>query len=131
MKDLGSVTSSGGRRSNNLIVSAFNRRITPNTPVVFNGPVKGSDWLKTAFSTDGTQGRGTINNCANGHTLWGTNLTCEENWAGYFRRGAADNANRSAREITALGRYGVSQGANGNYGTIGGSKPLAQLVHVA
>lgn len=96
--------------------SNFNRRITPNTPTQFNGPVRGSALLKTAFSTDGTQGRGTINNCALGTTIWGTYLTCEENWAGYFRRAAGDNANRSAREVTALSRYGISQGANGSYG---------------
>ena len=50
--------------------SALNRRITPNTPVVFHGPVRGSDLLRTAYSPAGTQGRGTINNCANGHTGW-------------------------------------------------------------
>jgi len=93
--------------------STFNRRITPNTPVEFRGPVRGADFLKTAYSTDGTQGRGTINNCANGHTLWGTNLTCEENWAGYFRR-SGDDAARTPRELTALRRYGVS-GSIGNY----------------
>lgn len=93
--------------------SALNRRITPNTPMQFNGPVKGSDFLKTAWSTDGTQGRGTINNCANGHVPWGTNLTCEENWAGYFRR-SGDDAQRSARELTALRRYGVTS-STGNY----------------
>jgi len=92
--------------------SGFNHRITPNTPVVFNGPVRGTDYLKTVYSPDGTRGRGTINNCANGHTLWGTNLTCEENWAGYFRRdnsgAGTDNAARTARELTALRRYGVN-----------------------
>lgn len=93
--------------------SAFNRRITPNTPVVFNGPVKGTHWLHTAFSNDGTAGRGTINNCANGHTLWGTNITCEENWAGYFARPSSDNAARTPRELVALRRYGVT--TNGNY----------------
>lgn len=95
--------------------SSFNRRLTPSTPMVFNGPVKGSDFLKTAYNTDGTQGRGTINNCANGTTPWGTALTCEENWAGYFRRGTADTAGRTAKELAALTRYGVTSGT-GNYG---------------
>lgn len=98
--------------------STFNRRITPNTPVGFNGPVRGTDFIKTPFSPDGTAGRGTINNCANGHTLWGTNITCEENWAGYFRRdnsgAGTDNAQRSARELVALRRYGVTSNI-GNY----------------
>ncbi len=94
--------------------SALNRRITPSTPTQFNGPAKGSDLLKTAYSTDGTKGRGTINNCANGANPWGTALTCEENWAGYFRR-SGDNAARSAKELTALSRYGVTSGT-GNYG---------------
>jgi secreted PhoX family phosphatase len=93
--------------------SAFNRRVTPNTPVVFNGPVRGSSWLKTVADTTGTVGTGTINNCANGHTGWGTNLTCEENWAGYFRR-SSDNAARTARELTSLSRYGVTS-STGNY----------------
>ncbi|WP_338242987.1 PhoX family protein [Aurantiacibacter hainanensis] len=93
--------------------SPFNRRITPNTPVVFNGPVAGSDFLKTVFSPDGRTGRGTINNCANGHTSWGTNLTCEENWAFYFRR-SGDDAARTARELRGLNRYGV-RGGVGNY----------------
>lgn len=98
--------------------SPFNRRITPNTPTVFHGPVRGSEFLRTVYSNDGTQGRGTINNCANGHTPWATNLTCEENWAGYFRRpnsgATSDNDRRTARERTALRRYGVNS-SNGNY----------------
>lgn len=98
--------------------SALNRRITPNTPMVFNGPARGSDFFKTVASPDGTTCTGTINNCANGYTEWGTNLTCEENWAGYFRRdnsgAGSDNANRTARELTALRRYGVTS-TLGNY----------------
>ena len=96
--------------------STLNRRITPNTAMTFRGPVAGSALLVTAFSPNGAQGRGTINNCAAGASPWGTYLTCEENWAGYFRRGAADNAARTADELTALARYGVGQGAAGNYG---------------
>lgn len=94
--------------------SSFNRRITPSTPMRFNGPARGSDLLKTPFSNAGTDGRGTINNCANGITPWGTNLTCEENWAGYFRR-SGDAAARTAKEVTALSRYGVTSGS-GSYG---------------
>ena len=96
--------------------STFNRRITPNTPVQFNGPARGNAQLRTAFSPDATQGRGTINNCALGFVLWGTYLTCEENWAGYFRRSSTDNAARAARDVTSLNRYGIPQGANGSYG---------------
>lgn len=98
--------------------SPFNRRVTPNTPTVFNGPARGSDFLKTAFSAAGTDGRGTINNCANGHAAWGTLLTCEENWAGYFRRdnsgAGTDNAARTVRDLIALRRYGVTS-TTGNY----------------
>ena len=96
--------------------SSLNRRVTPLTPMTFRGPAAGSTLLQTAFSTAGTQGRGTINNCAAGASGWGTYLTNEENWAGYFRRSATDNAARTAKEVTALNRYGVSQGAAGNFG---------------
>lgn len=95
---------------------ALNRRITPNTPMTITGPAAGSAQMRTAFSPTGVQGRGTINNCAAGPSPWGTYLTNEENWAGYFRRAAADNAARTPKEVTALNRYGVPQGAAGNYG---------------
>ena len=107
------VRDAGNLRWSYIQDSGFNRRITPFTPVTFHGPVRGSDFIKTVFSPTGTDGRGTINNCANGHTAWGTNLTCEENWAGYFRR-SGDDAQRTARKITALRRYGVTSGT-GNY----------------
>ncbi len=100
---------------------AFNRRITPNTPTVIRGPARGSDLLRTKHSPTGTDGRGTINNCANGVTGWGTLLTCEENWAGYFYRNG-DDAFRSAKELRGLQRYGVTR-SPGNYGwaTVTGS----------
>ncbi|MCL9982436.1 MAG: PhoX family phosphatase [Erythrobacter sp.] len=109
--------------------SALNRRITPNTPMQINGPARGSDFFKTVASPDGTTCRGTINNCANGYAEWGTNLTCEENWAGYFRRdnsgAGADTANRTARELTSLRRYGVNS-TSGNYGwsTVSTTDPI-------
>jgi len=64
--------------------STISRRITPETEMRLAGPVAGSKWVKTKFSTDGSKSRGTLNNCAYGYTPWGTYLTCEENWAGYF-----------------------------------------------
>ncbi|MFK3888319.1 alkaline phosphatase PhoX [Sphingomonas sp. NPDC079357] len=99
--------------------SSFNRRITPNTPVAFSGPVKGNAALRTVYSKDGTTGRGTINNCANGAMPWGTYATCEENWAGYFRRATGDAAIRTAagnaKQNVSLARYGISEGASGNH----------------
>lgn len=96
--------------------SALNRRVTPATVMTLHGPAAGSEFMRTAFSPTGVQGRGTINNCASNGSPWGTYLTCEENWAGYFRRSATDNAARSAKEVASLTRYGLGQGANGNFG---------------
>jgi len=92
----------------------LNRRVTPNTPTEIHGPARGSDLLRTKFSPQGTAGRGTINNCANGVTYWGSLLTCEENWAFYFLR-SGDDAQRSPEELVALRRYGVTS-SSGNYG---------------
>lgn len=95
--------------------SPLNRRITPFTEMEFSGPVRGNAALRTLFSPTGVRGRGTINNCANGFTPWGTYITCEENWAGYFRRAAGDEAARTAAGLTKsnalLSRYGA--GGNG------------------
>jgi secreted PhoX family phosphatase len=93
----------------------LNRRVTPNTPMTITGPAAGSAQLRTAFSPTGVQGRGTVNNCAAGPSPWGTYLTNEENWAGYFRRSATDNTARTPKEVIALNRYGVPQGAPGSY----------------
>ncbi len=92
--------------------SSFNRRITAATLIEIAGPARGTAFMKTRFSTAGTQTRGTINNCGNGYTPWGTYLTAEENWAGYFARGA-DAAARSPRENAALLRNGIRPGAAG------------------
>ena len=110
------VTRSAAGAWSYTIGSSFNRRITPQTPMTFRGPAAGNMQLRTVFSPTGMNGRGTINNCANGYTPWATNLTCEENWAGYFRRPpATDNPLRTAREVTALTRNGVTSNT-GNYG---------------
>jgi secreted PhoX family phosphatase len=94
--------------------STFNRRVSASTPIDLHGPVRGTAFVKTRHSPTGVATRGTINNCAAGQTPWGTYLTCEENWAGYFRRAAGDDALRSPKEITSLLRVGLRQGQAGN-----------------
>ncbi len=89
--------------------STFNRRIHTLTEMQLSGPAARTPMMVTRYSTDGSRTRGTVNNCAHGYTPWGTYITCEENWAGYFRRiTATDNANRSAKELASFSRYGVA-----------------------
>ncbi len=88
--------------------SAFNRRITGSTPIEISGPVRGHPLMVTKFSTTGAATRGTLNNCGTGKTPWGTLLTGEENWVGYYLRAANDQALRTAKANFALARYGRS-----------------------
>lgn len=100
--------------------SAFNFRIHQNTPVEIYGPVRGDDLMVTKYSNNGTMTRGTLNNCGTGRTPWGTLLTGEENWGGYFTRNSTDDAARVAagydKSVTSLNRYGRSQGAASRHG---------------
>jgi hypothetical protein len=97
--------------------SGFNRRITTMTEVVVNGPAKGSEHLATRFSPDGTQARGTLNNCGTGRTPWGTFVSGEENWFGYFHRDAKDDERRKKdKQVQALNRYGRKAGAPSRHG---------------
>lgn len=85
--------------------SGFARRITANTPMKLSGPAVGNTLVKTSSDASGAAVLGTFNNCAMGHTPWGTYLTCEENFNGYFRKAATPNALEK--------RYGV--GASAGY----------------
>ncbi|MFT7088970.1 MAG: secreted PhoX family phosphatase [Glaciecola sp.] len=86
-----------------------NRRFTGATEMAIAGPMAKNSLLITPFAPNGDKTRGTLNNCGNGYTPWGTYLTCEENWPGYF---VADEASMTEDQrrigISALdagGRY--------------------------
>ena len=88
--------------------SSFNRRVDTVTDMVLSGPAGTTPYMITKYSPNGSRTRGTVCNCGHGHTPWGTYLTCEENWAAYFRRIAVlDDSKRTAKEIASFARYGV------------------------
>tara|TARA_B100001063_G_scaffold68360_1_gene62275 strand:+ start:4359 stop:6560 length:2202 start_codon:yes stop_codon:yes gene_type:complete len=95
--------------------SVFNKRITAQTQININGPVKNHKLVKTKYSTTGDKTRGTLNNCANGLTPWGTYLTCEENWAGYFKRPESSILTDIKAQATQ-NRYMGSNASDGSYG---------------
>ena len=109
----------------------YNRRLTGASVMDVSGPLSFSAELITRFSPDGSQARGTLNNCGNGYTPWGTYLTCEENWPGYFantgtlteeqqrigisttktRYGWEDLAGDSAERMDEFARFNVTASA--------------------
>lgn len=97
--------------------SAFNRRITTMSEAAIHGPARGSEHLVTKYSPDGTRVRGTLNNCGTGRTPWGTLVSGEENWFGYFFRDAKDDdARKKDKQVLALNRYGRRAGAASRHG---------------
>ena len=99
--------------------SSYNRRLTPLTPLVLSGPVKGNALVRTKYSTTGNDARGTINNCGSTSTPWGTYFSGEENWNGYFFRAATDDTPRggsTARSVVSLARYGRPQNSASRHG---------------
>ncbi len=91
--------------------SPFNRRITHNTPMRLLGPAAGHDLLKTDADPTGTQSLGTMNNCGSGKTPWGTYLTCEENFNGYFGSTEEAQDQKPIQAADGYQRYGI--GADG------------------
>lgn len=82
--------------------SKYARRIDAETPMTLSGPVAGHPRVRTSADPDGRNVLGMMNNCAGGVTPWGTWLSCEENFNGYFwgtSKGHADEAK--------LKRYGA------------------------
>ncbi|MGI2113765.1 PhoX family protein [Shewanella frigidimarina] len=88
---------------------SHNRRFTGATVMDIAGPLAYSSYLETRYSPDGSQARGTLNNCGNGYTPWGTYLTCEENWPGYFvNKGTLTQEQTRIGISTSDTRYGWS-----------------------
>ncbi len=97
--------------------STFNFRLAALSEIEFSGVARGDALLKTKYSPAGTITRGTLNNCGTGKTPWGTLLTGEENWFGYFTRPTGDDAARSNdASVTSLKRYGRAEGAASRHG---------------
>lgn len=98
--------------------SRYGRRLTAYSPMDVTGPAAGHVLMQTSADPSGKKVLGTLNNCANGSTPWGTYLTCEENWNGYFSNetGAVPatlSAAEKAKVLADQTRYGVTKGGFG------------------
>lgn len=62
----------------------LNRRYLNNTKYELTGPVAGSPLVRTVQDPSGRTILGTLGNCSGGTTPWGTILSGEENFNGYF-----------------------------------------------
>ena len=95
--------------------SPLNRRITATTEMTVDGPAVAHDRLKTKADPEGRKILGTLNNCAGGQTPWGTYLTAEENFHGYFW--TEDKGPDGKRRTRGLG--GTQQRSYDRYGVPG------------
>jgi len=93
--------------------SKYARRITTSTEMRVSGPAADHDKMKTKADPTGTKVLGMLNNCAGATTPWGTWLTCEENFNGYFW---SKRAGEEGPDAKALKRYGAP-GEWYNWGT--------------
>jgi uncharacterized protein len=91
--------------------SGYARRITAQTPIKIGGPASGDPRLRTSDDPTGKLVRGTLNNCAMGFTPWGTYLSCEENFHGFFyteRAPDIPNDGDPDERTNLEKRYGIS-----------------------
>ncbi len=90
-----------------VVDSPFNRRITHLTPMTFDGPAAGHELLQTEADPTGMASLGTFNNCGSGKTPWGTYLTCEENFNGYFGSTEERMDQKPIETDEGYARYGI------------------------
>ena len=64
--------------------AALNRRFLTDTSYELTGPAAGSSLVRTVADPSGRTIKGTLGNCSGGTTPWGTILSGEENFNGYF-----------------------------------------------
>ncbi|PPG49775.1 phosphatase [Rathayibacter sp. AY2B7] len=76
-----------------------NRRYLLDTPYEVTGAAAGTELLKTVADPEGRTVLGTLGNCSGGTTPWGTILSGEENFNGYFRAVGTSDAEK---------RYGLA-----------------------
>ncbi|MEO5994879.1 MAG: PhoX family phosphatase [Arthrobacter sp.] len=73
----------------------LNRRYLSDTAYELTGPVAGSPLVRTVADPAGRSILGTLGNCSGGTTPWGTILSGEENFNGYFvSAGTSDSDKR-------------------------------------
>ena len=83
-----------------------NRRFTAMTPFALTGPAAGSELLRTSADPAGRTVLGTLGNCSGGTTPWGTVLSGEENFNGYFRTTGVSAAEKRYGLRDAPSTYG-------------------------
>ncbi|XVX21060.1 PhoX family protein [Actinomycetota bacterium] len=82
----------------------LNRRLTATSEFEMVGPAAGHTALRTSADPTGRRVLGTFNNCAGGTTAWGTVLSGEENFNGYFKAPSAPDDRLKRYGITGTGR---------------------------
>jgi uncharacterized protein len=107
-----------------------NRRVTPFTEVIFDGPAAGHPWVQAACAQvaatehvrsgapkiAGAVKVGTFQNCAGGYTPWGTYLTAEENINNcFFTKGATSPALTTAQADPGFAFDQASYGYNNGW----------------
>ena len=86
--------------------SRFARRVTASTPCNVSGPAAGHAMMRTTHDPSGRRVLGTLSNCAASRTPWGTFLSGEENFIGYFRGPNRPNAHEQRWGLRAGEQWG-------------------------